>query len=80
MNALPSSASDAVRDYVNDTAVADDHLVAARDAAAEYGLTTPDAMTGEFLTFLAARAGSARRHAARGRWTCSGPPSSARRG
>ncbi len=59
MNALPSSASDAVRDYVNDTAVADDHLVAARDAAAEYGLTTPDAMTGEFLTFLAARAGSA---------------------
>lgn len=55
MNATSSSASDAVREYVNGTAVTDDHLAAARDAATEYGLTTPDAMTGEFLTFLAAR-------------------------
>lgn len=55
MNAESSSALDAVRDYVNSTAAADESLDAARDSATEYGLLTPDAMTGEFLTFLAAQ-------------------------
>lgn len=55
MNAEPRSALDSVRDYVNATAATDDPLTAARDAATEYGLLTPDAMTGEFLTFLAAQ-------------------------
>ncbi|MEJ6548047.1 MULTISPECIES: O-methyltransferase [unclassified Corynebacterium] len=55
MNAESSSALDAVRDYVNATAASDEALDAARDSATEYGLLTPDAMTGEFLTFLAAQ-------------------------
>ncbi|MEY8565007.1 O-methyltransferase [Corynebacterium sp.] len=55
MNAESRSALDAVRDYVNSTAASDESLDAARDSAAEYGLLTPDAMTGEFLTFLAAQ-------------------------
>ncbi|MDN5581950.1 MAG: O-methyltransferase [Corynebacterium sp.] len=55
MNAESSSALDAVRDYVNSTAATDETLDAARDSANEYGLLKPDAMTGEFLTFLAAQ-------------------------
>ncbi|MGO1948225.1 MAG: O-methyltransferase [Mycobacteriaceae bacterium] len=58
MNAKSSSALDAVRDYVNESVVTDEPLAAARDSAAEYGLLTPDSITGEFLTFLAARASS----------------------
>lgn len=56
------SALDAVRSYVNSTAATaaastatGDAMDGARDAAAEYGLVTPDGMTGEFLTFLAAQ-------------------------
>lgn len=55
MNAQSSSALDAVRDYVNNSVEAGEPLTAARDSAAEYGLLTPDPMTGEFLTFLSAQ-------------------------
>lgn len=55
MNAHSSSALEAVRDYVNNSVDADESLAEARNAAAEYGLMTPDAMTGEFLTFLSAK-------------------------
>lgn len=56
MNVNTGSALDAVRAYVDATAVVDDPLAEARTAADEYGLLTPDAMTGELLSFLAARA------------------------
>jgi predicted O-methyltransferase YrrM len=56
VNVNTGSALDAVRAYVDATAVVDDPLAEARTAADEYGLLTPDAMTGELLTFLAARA------------------------
>lgn len=59
MNVNTGSALDAVRAYVDATAVIDDPLAGARTAADEYGLLTPDAMTGELLTFLAARAAAA---------------------
>jgi predicted O-methyltransferase YrrM len=59
VNVNTGSALDAVRTYVNTTADIDNPLTEARTAADEYGLLSPDAMTGEFLTFLAARAASA---------------------
>ncbi|WP_297008575.1 O-methyltransferase [uncultured Corynebacterium sp.] len=60
MNVNTGSALDAVRTYINGTAASDDVLDRARTAAAEFGLLYPDAATGEFLSFLAARsAGSA---------------------
>lgn len=55
MNVNPGSALDAVRSYVNASATTDAALDDARTAAAEFGLLYPDAATGEFLTFLAAR-------------------------
>lgn len=56
VNVNSGSALDAVRAYVNDTAASDDALTEARTAAAEFGLACPDPMTGEFLSFLGARA------------------------
>lgn len=56
MNVNTGSALDAVRTYINGTAASDENLDRARTAAAEFGLLCPDATTGEFLAFLAARA------------------------
>ncbi len=55
VNVNTGSALDAVRSYINGTARSDDALTEARTAASEFGLLYPDAATGEFLTFLAAR-------------------------
>lgn len=55
MNVNTGSALDAVRSYINGTARSDDALTEARTAASEFGLLCPDAATGEFLAFLAAR-------------------------
>lgn len=56
VNAANTSPSDAIRSYVEATTVPDEILTAANEAADEFGLLTPDAMTAELLTFLAARA------------------------
>ena len=56
MNVNTGSALDAVRTYINGTAASDDNLDRAQTAADEFGLLRPDAATGEFLSFLAARA------------------------
>lgn len=56
VNAVNSSPSEAIRTYVESTTIADEVLTAATEAAEEFGLLTPDAITAELLTFLAARA------------------------
>ena len=56
VNAAQNSPLDAIRSFVDRTAPNDENIDAANEAAAEFGLSTPDAMTTEFLTFLAARA------------------------
>ncbi|MEJ6019294.1 O-methyltransferase [Corynebacterium sp. H113] len=48
----PFSALDAIRNHINSTTVADEALVAARDDAAEFGLSTPDDVSGSVLTML----------------------------
>lgn len=56
VNAANNSPADAIRDYVESTVNPDEVLIAANEAADEFGLLTPDAITGELITFLAARA------------------------
>lgn len=57
MNPAPTSPLDAILSHVAATADADEAIAGAVDAAAEFGIALPDAMTGEFLEFLAARVG-----------------------
>lgn len=56
VNAATPSPTDAIRDYVSTTSAQDDTVASAQEAAEEFGLATPDAITAELLTFLAARA------------------------
>lgn len=58
MNAASSSPIEAIREYVRATTEPDEVTAAAVEAAEEFGLLTPDAMTAEFLEFIAARAGA----------------------
>ncbi len=58
MNAASSSPIEAIRKYVRATTEPDEVVTAAVEAAQEFGLLTPDAMTAEFLEFLATRAGA----------------------
>lgn len=51
-----SSPEESIRAYVASTTPSDEVVDAANEAAAEFGLSTPDALTAEFLTFLSARA------------------------
>ncbi|WP_293818990.1 O-methyltransferase [uncultured Corynebacterium sp.] len=58
MNAASSSPIEAIREYVRATTEPDEVTTAAVEAAEEFGLLTPDAMTAEFLEFIATRAGA----------------------
>lgn len=54
MGHVTTSANSALVSYIEDSTVASPVLEAAREDATEFGLTIPDAMTGQFLTALAA--------------------------
>lgn len=56
VNAAQNSPLEAIREYVDHTSTNDEIIVAANEAAEEFGLARPDAITAEALTFLAARA------------------------
>ena len=56
VNAAQTSPLESIRSLVAYTAAQDEIIAAANEAAAEFGLSTPDALTTEFLTFMAARA------------------------
>lgn len=56
VNAAQSSSLETIRAYVDSTSREDEVIAQAVEAATEFGLPTPDAMTGELLRFLSARA------------------------
>ncbi|OFT90760.1 O-methyltransferase [Corynebacterium sp. HMSC28B08] len=58
MNASSATPEQAIVAHVNRTTNHDEALLVAIEAAEEFGLMYPDTITGEFLTFLAAHAGS----------------------
>ena len=54
MNSANNSSINAIKSYVEQTTPADEALAAAAEAAREFGLLVPDAVTAELLRFLAA--------------------------
>lgn len=58
VNAASESPFEAIRSFVGATATPSDAIESAEEAAREFGLLTPDAVTSEFLRFLAAQAAS----------------------
>ena len=56
MNSVSSSTFSAITSFVESTRDDDAAIVAAEEAATEFGLFIPDVLTGEFLRFLASRA------------------------
>ncbi|HIW96665.1 MAG TPA: O-methyltransferase [Candidatus Corynebacterium gallistercoris] len=56
MNAAHESSWDSICSFVGATAPQDDVILHAQEAAGEFGLPVPDAVTAEFIEFLAARA------------------------
>ena len=56
VNAASESPFEAIRAFVSATADTNDVIESAEEAAREFGLLTPDAMTSEFLRFPAAQA------------------------
>ena len=54
MNSASNTSINAIKSYVEKTTPVDEPLAAAAEAAHEFGLLVPDAVTAEFLQFLAA--------------------------
>lgn len=54
MSSVINSANSALASYIEDTTVSSPVLEAAREDTTEFGLAIPDAMTGQFLSALAA--------------------------